>query len=85
MQLARSDMEQVEILRKTREIFENTGAMPLIRDVDPLATHTEVDVVDLANRLLEMDREKLTDEEKGLRGFFTGRAWRLFAITMLVE
>jgi hypothetical protein len=78
-------MEQVEIIRRTREIFEKIGEMPLIREVDPLATHTEVDVVDLANRLLETDREMLTEEEQGLRGFFTGRAWRLFAISMLVE
>jgi Domain of unknown function (DUF1917) len=83
VQLARSDMDQVEILRKTREIFEKTGVVPRVREVDPLATRTEMDIINLANKLLKTDREELTDEEKFLRGFFTSGAKDLFEITMV--
>jgi hypothetical protein len=84
VQLARSDMDQVEIVRRTRKMFEETGVMPPIREVDPLATRTNTDTVELANRLLHSDWEALTNEEKSLRGFFTGYAQNLFAITMAV-
>jgi HNH endonuclease len=81
IELAKSDMEQVEIVRKTREIVEQTGDVPPVRDVDPFATPAQMSTVDLANRLLKVDWEDLTEEEKALRGFFTERTGRMFAIT----
>jgi len=83
--LASSDMEQVEIVRKTRKMFEESGRIPRIREVDPLATRTDITIVDLANKLRTMKREELTEEEKGLRGFFTPEAAGHFVITMDLE
>ena len=80
--LASSDMEQVEIVRRTRKMFEESGKIPRIREVDPLANHAEINTIDLANKLMKMNREDLTEEEKGLRGFFTQKASDRFAITM---
>lgn len=85
LQLARSDMDQVEIVRRTRKMFEETGTVPHIRDVDPLATCTDMRTIDLANRLMTTNRGDLSAEENCLRGFFTGRARELFAITMADE
>lgn len=82
VQLANSEMEQIEIIRRTRQMFEESGTIPRIRQVDPFATRARIDAVDLANKLLETDWEGLTDEEKSLRGFFTQDARELFAITM---
>jgi hypothetical protein len=81
VELAKSDMDQVEIVRRTRKMFEENGSIPRIREVDPLATRTDMDAVDLANRLMETDREGLTNEEKCLRGFFTGHALEKFVVT----
>jgi len=33
--LARSDMDQVEIIRRTRALLEESGSMPTIPEVDP--------------------------------------------------
>lgn len=81
LQLVKSNMEQVEIVRKTREIFEQSGRVPLVSDIDPFATPVNTGVVDLANRLMTIDWEDLTKEETALRGFFTQSTSRMFAIT----
>jgi hypothetical protein len=83
--LAKSDMDQVEIVRRTRQLFEESGSIPKILEVDALATRVKMNTVDLANKLIEMDREDLEEGEKGLRGFFTRYAEDLFAVTMATE
>ena len=83
--LANSDMEQVEIVRKTRKMFEESGRIPRIREVDPLATRTDITIIDLADQLKAMKREELTEEEKGVRGFFMPEASDWFEITMAPE
>lgn len=83
--MAISDVDQVEIVRKTRKMFEETGRVPRIREIDPRASRTDITLLDLANKMMETDWEDLTDEEKNLRGFFTGNAEILFAITMATE
>jgi hypothetical protein len=35
LSIGESTMEQVEIVRKTREVFENTGVIPYAEDIDP--------------------------------------------------
>lgn len=82
VQLGSSDMGQVEIVRKTRRIFEETGKIPRVTEVDPDARRVEINVLKLANKLMDTDWEELTSEEKTLRGFFTPKAERLFAVTM---
>jgi hypothetical protein len=79
-------MEQVEIVRRTREMFELSGKMPRVQDVDPSARPVKLDILELANRLLEVERwEDLAEEERAVRGFFTQRARPKFAITMVTE
>jgi len=80
--LARSDMDQVEIVRRTRMLFEESASIPTIHEVDPLATDAEMETIDLANKLMQMDWEASEEEEKDLRGFFTPYAEDLFAVTM---
>ena len=73
-------MEQVEIVRKTREIFESTGLFPHRNRVDPSLKPADISVVDLANMLLERPWKDLPERLQRLRGFFTTRAsgWNLF-------
>ncbi|KAJ7587434.1 translation initiation factor eIF 4e-like domain-containing protein [Mycena floridula] len=85
LRLAKTEMEQVEIVRRTRRMFEESGIVPSIEQVDPFAILVERDAVGLENKLLEPDWEDLTDKQKGLRGFFMQDATELFAITMLSE
>jgi hypothetical protein len=82
--LAKSDMNQVEIIRRTRKLFEESGSMPNIREIDASATRPRIETTELANRFLEVDLDDLT-EEKGLRGFFTPHAENLFIRTMVIQ
>ena len=77
-------MEQVDIVRKTREMFESTGTVPRVRVVDPSAIPGDVDVLELANMMLETPWEDLPAERRRLRGFFTGLSSHLFQRTMLM-
>jgi hypothetical protein len=83
--LARSDMSQVEIIRRTRELFEESGSIPKVHEVDASATRVEMETIEMANKLMEVDWEDLTEEEKALKGFFTRYAENLFAVTIAVE
>ena len=84
--LARSDMDQVEIIRRTRALLEESGSMPTISEVDPASTRVETETTELANRLMEVNWEGLTEDERSLRGFFTRNATReLFAVTIANE
>ena len=78
--VSESTMEQVEIVCKTREIFESTGLFPHRNRVDPSLTPADISVVDLANMLLERPWNDLPERLQRLRGFFTTRAsgWNLF-------
>ncbi|RDB17529.1 hypothetical protein Hypma_001262 [Hypsizygus marmoreus] len=80
--IARSDMDQLEILRRTREIFEGSGRIPGFLEIDPLATSVDMHTVDFANILLETDWEALPEEMRSLKGFFTEKASELFSDTM---
>ncbi|KAF5376653.1 hypothetical protein D9615_007814 [Tricholomella constricta] len=80
--LAKSDMEQVEIIRRTREMFEASGRMPRVREVEPQASPVDISIVDFANLLLETDWDDLQEKKKRFRGFFTPRAKELFSVTM---
>ena len=77
-------MEQVEIVRKTREIFESIGLFPHRNRVDPSLKPADISVVDLANMLLERPWNDLPERLQRLRGFFTTRGWNLFQKTMLI-
>ena len=83
--LAKSDMDQAEIVRRTRKLFEGSGSIPIVLEVDACATRVNIGTVDLANKLKKVGREDLSEEDKGLRGFFTPRAKDLFAVTMIIE
>jgi hypothetical protein len=78
-------MEQVEIVRKTREIFENTGVIPHPKRIDPSVKPVDICVLELANMMLKTPWEDLPKEFQRLRGFFTKRSSRLFQDTMLTE
>ena len=80
-----STMKQVEIVRKTREIFENTGVIPHAELIDPLLKPASIDVVELANMMLITPWKDLPKKFKRLRGFFTEHASDLFRDTMLTE
>lgn len=83
--LVHSDMEQVDILRRTRNLFEREKSIPHVREVDSNATRSRMETTALANKLMESDRRDLTEEEKHLKAFFTGNARDLFTVTMIVE
>jgi hypothetical protein len=78
-----STMEQVEIVRKTREMFENTGVIPHPERIDPSLNPVDIDVLFLGNEMLTRPWKDLPEECHCLRGFFTGSASRLFRKTML--
>jgi hypothetical protein len=76
----------VEIIRRTRALLEESGSMPTISEVDPASTRVETETTELANRLMEVNWEGLTEDERSLRGFFTRNAMReLFAVTIANE
>jgi HNH endonuclease len=81
--VSKSAMEQVEIVRKTREIFEETGVIPHPYRIDPSVKHVRTSVVELANMLLNTPWKDLPEEFQSLRGFFTNHSSRLFRNTML--
>lgn len=81
--LGKSDMSQDEIVRTTRRMFEETGKVPRGKDVDPNIKRAEIDMVDLANRMIHgAEWDDLTEDERSFRGFFRPSSWRMFAITM---
>jgi hypothetical protein len=82
--VSESAMEQVEIVRKTREMFENTGVIPHPEGIDPSLKPAYINVVELANKMLETQWKYLPKEFRRLRGFFTKNSSRLFRNTMLV-
>jgi len=82
--VSESAMEQVEIVRKTREIFESTGVIPNPEGIDPSLKPVDIGVVDLANKMLVTPWEDLPEELQRLRGFFTENSSHLYQNTMLV-
>lgn len=64
-------------------MFERTGTVPHPKLVDPSAITGDVDVLELANMMLETPWEDLPAERRRLRGFFTDRSSHLFQKTML--
>ena len=74
-------MEQVEIVRATREIFEKTGIIPHPSRIDPSVRPAGITVVELANMMLETPWKDLPEEFRRLRGFFASPG--LFRKTML--
>ena len=76
-------MEQVEIVRKTREMLENTGVIPHPKRVDPSAKPADICVLRLANMMLKTPWKDLPEEFQRLRGFFTKHGSRLFQDTTL--
>ena len=81
--VSESTMEQVEIVRKTREIFENTGVIPHPKRIDPSMKSVDISVLELANMMLKTPWKDLPEEFQRLRGFFTKRSSHLFRDTML--
>ena len=81
--VSESTMEQVEIVRKTREMFENTGVIPLPRSINPSLEPTSISVVELANMMLKTPWKDFLEKFKRLRGFFMRRSSGLFRNTML--
>jgi hypothetical protein len=78
-------MEQVKIVRKTRQIFESTGVIPDPNLIDPSLKPGGISAVDLANMMLVTPWKELPKEFQRLRGFFTENSSRLFRDTMLTE
>ncbi|PFH50341.1 hypothetical protein AMATHDRAFT_47994 [Amanita thiersii Skay4041] len=80
LMLARSDMDQAEIVRITRRLNEQTGIIPHIREVDPLATVVRIGDAGLVEWLRDKDQWSDSDEETiiGVKGFFTQAASKLF-------
>jgi hypothetical protein len=76
-------MEQDEIVRKTREMFENTGVIPHPERIDPFLKPVDIDVLELANMMKSTPWEHLPEEYRRLRGFFTEKSSKLFQDTML--
>ena len=82
--VSQSTIEQVEIVRKTREIFENTGVIPNPNCIDPSVIPVEISAVDFANILLITPWKDLPEDFQRLRGFFTENGSDLFRKTMLI-
>jgi hypothetical protein len=78
-----STMEQVEIVRKTREMFEITGVIPHPKRIDPSVIPADISVLGLANMMLDTPWKDLSEEFQRLRGFFTKQGEGLFRKTML--
>ena len=78
-----STVEQVEIVRKTREIFENTGVIPHPKRIDPSVKAADIHVLELANMMLRTPWKDLPEELQCLRGFFTKCSSGRFQATML--
>jgi hypothetical protein len=78
-------MDQAEIVRRTRKLFEASGSIPNVLEVDACAARVKIGTVNLANKLMKVDWEDMSEEDKGLRGFFTRDAKDLFAVTMDIE
>ena len=51
--VSESTMKQVEIVRKTREIFEITGVIPHPKRIDPSLKSVDISVLELANMMLK--------------------------------
>jgi len=78
-----STVDQVEIVRKTREIFENTGVIPHPKSIDPSVKAADIHVLELANMMLGTPWKDLPEELQRLRGFFTKYSSGRFRDTML--
>ena len=83
--LGNSNMKQVEIVRKTREMFENTGVIPHPKDIDPSFRAVRLPVLQLANRMMVTPWKDLDEKFQRLKGYFTECSSRLFKDTMLVS
>ena len=81
--VSESTMEQVEVVRKTREIFESTGVIPDPNRIDPSLKPANISVVEFANMMLKSPWKDLPEELQRFRGFFTMRGGGLFRKTML--
>ena len=80
-----STMNQVEIIRKTREMFEKTGVIPYPASIDPSVKPADVGLLELAGimRKSALTGQDLPEKYQRLRGFFTEYSTRLFQDTML--
>ena len=80
-----STMKQVEIVRKTREMFEKTGVIPHPTSIDPSVKPVNIGLLELAGmmRKLAWTGRDLPERYQRLRGFFTEYSTRLFQDTML--
>lgn len=83
--VSESAMEQVDIVRKTREMFEKTGVIPYPESIDPSLKPVDIGVVELANIMLETPWKFLPKELQRLRGFFTKNSSYLFHKTTLAD
>ena len=80
--VSESTMEQVEVVRKTREIFESTGVIPDPNRIDPSLKPANISVVEFANMMLKTPWKDLPKKFHRLRGFFTENSSKLFRNTM---
>jgi hypothetical protein len=82
IQRGTSTMKQVDIIRKTRDIFQESGRVPQIHEIDPLATAdagtpTELEEELDFGRIKGMDS---ADDNMKFRAFFAHDASELFSI-----
>ena len=88
MTLSESTKEQVEIVRKTREIFKKTGVIPDPNRIDPSFKHIDITAVKLAKMLLRTPWKDLPGRFQSLRNLFTKQdscpCSCLFRFTMLL-
>ena len=80
-----STMEQVEIVRRTREIFENTGVIPHPSSIDPSVKPADVGVLELASMMRMTAWKDLPERYRRLKGFFSEYSSGLFQDTMLTS
>ncbi|KAF8632017.1 hypothetical protein AX17_004960 [Amanita inopinata Kibby_2008] len=89
LNLARSEMDQAEIVRRTRAYFEKIGNMPDVEEIDPAAVRSGISPYLFANwlkvkgEILKSEgklHEELEREEslRSLKGFFTQTGSKLF-------
>lgn len=68
--LYKSQLPQVDIVKKSVDYFRKTRCVPKPEEIDPDAIFIEGDTINFANVLLLKDYEELSKEQKLFKGFF---------------
>ncbi|KAG6885098.1 hypothetical protein C0992_005468, partial [Termitomyces sp. T32_za158] len=77
--LGLSDLDQLEIIQRTREVFATSGTIPRVTELDPRAIRPDMSIGDFAELLLETNWYDLPEKYRKFKGFFTNIADKLFS------